>query len=796
MKKGGALLETRFFSVELDDTGRFNSLMNKSTDRQYLPTTAAAPLLTLKIAGKDMPPRRLEWLVAERALRLHFAPEVTADISLAAKSTHIVFELSAVNSARPVELASWGPWPTTIGETIGETVGVVRDRDFAIGIQALNAKTLGGRPLTDDDVMPSYDIFDSGDYADVSLEFRDRQLYRGDTAVSTEFGSALQAYCRDRSRQRVIRNWGHESYVAPAHDDGGVVGAKVALFGCPTSRIMPTLEAIELEEGLPHPTIQGQWAKTSRQATASYLIMDFGEDTIDRAIAATRVAGLEYLYHSSPFETWGHFRLKADQFPHGWDGFKNCVAQAATAGVKIGFHTLSNFTTPNDPYVTPVPDPRLARIGGAQLAKAINQQVRTIGIDEPTFFRQQTTLNAVVIGDEIITYKRLSTSAPWKLLGCVRGAFGTTAAAHSTGADVGKLMDHGYRVFLSDASLAREQARRIAAFCNHTGALQLSFDGLEGNWSTGMGQYGRTLFTQAWYEGLDPALRGTIINDASNPGHFNWHIYTRMNWGEPWYAGFRESQTLYRLKNQYYYSRNLMPRMLGWFALRGDTSLEDAEWLLARAAGFDAGFSLATDMLFAGDQILPGHEVASRGPQSNLQALLATVRRWETARMGDAFPDRLKAQLQDIEREFHLEGDAGGWQLFPVHSVNAKLHGGRRTIAFDNPHAQQPLTAIVQNVGKKAVAELVLVLADRRLTLCHRPLEPGEKLKVGTDGQLTRYDENWGLLDRTNLEEVSIVVSGLQKIRLDWSAREPGQALRAEYRTLGKPVLLEPTTKA
>jgi len=39
-----------------------------------------------------------------------------------------------------------------------------------------------------------------------------------------------------------------------------------------------------------------------------------------------------------------------------------------------------------------------------------------------------------------------------------------------------------------------------------------------------------------------------------------------------------------------------MPHMLGWFALRPDTSIEDAEWLLARAAGFDAGFALATSL--------------------------------------------------------------------------------------------------------------------------------------------------------------------------------------------------------
>ena len=787
-------LETQDFTVALDATGHFSGLTDRSSAKQYLPPGLPAPLMTLRVAGQDLSPQRLEWIDPGRALRLHFPSGVTAEIAVASKSTHLTFELTAVRSECHLDLASWGPWPTTIGETIGETVGVVRDRDFAIGIQALNAKTLGGRPLADDDVMPSFDIFDSGDYADLSLEFEDKQLYRGDTAVSMEYGSALQAYCRDRTRERVISNWGHESYVAPAFDDGGVVGTRVALFGCPTGAIMATLEAIELSEGLPHPTIGNEWAKTSRQATASYIIMDFGEDTIDRAVAATRAAGLEYLYHSSPFETWGHFQLKPALFPRGWDGFRDCVERAAAEGVKIGFHTLSNFTTSNDPYVTPVPDPRLARIGSARLGKPIDARVRTIHIDDPTYFRNKTTLNAVVIGEEIVTYKRLSAAAPWKLLGCERGAFGTAASPHDAGADAGRLMDHGYRVLLTDASLAREQARRIAAFCNHTGALQLSFDGLEGNWSTGMGQYGRTLFTQAWYEALDPDVQGRVINDASNPGHFSWHMYTRMNWGEPWYAGFRESQTLYRLKNQYYYSRNLMPRMLGWFALRGDTSVEDAEWLLARAAGFDAGFSLATDLSFAGDQVLPGHEVKSRGAQSNLQVLLATVNRWEEARMAGAFPDHLKPQLQDIDREFHLEGETGRWELFPVHSVKARLHSRRRTVAFDNPHASQPLTAIVHNAGDKAVAGLVLVIGTRRTPLGPGRLEPGETLKVDPNQEAcpeaVRCDANWGVLDRASPVEPLVVDPGGQKLRLDWDAREAGQALRVEYRTMGSPVVL------
>ena len=114
-------------------------------------------------------------------------------------------------------------------------------------------------------------------------------------------------------------------------------------------------------------------------------------------------------------------------------------------------------------------------------------------------FRKQTDLNGVVIGDELVRYTSVSTNAPWRLLGCQRGAWGTGAATHPAGAPAAKLMDHGYKVFLTDADLSQEVARNIAKLCNHAGTLQISLDGLEGNWSTGMGQYGRTLFTKSLF---------------------------------------------------------------------------------------------------------------------------------------------------------------------------------------------------------------------------------------------------------------------------------------------------------
>ncbi|MSU31635.1 MAG: hypothetical protein EXS25_03030 [Pedosphaera sp.] len=406
---------------------------------------------------------------------------------------------------------------------------MVRDRQDAIGIQALNVKTLGGYPLRENDIEEEFSADDIGWYPHLPEALKKGQGFRGDTARPTSFGSVLQAFTRDRSRSRVISNWGHDRYIAPAYLDAGVMGRGIALFAGPESLALKTIGAIELSEGLPHPLIDGVWGKEARGATASYLIMDFSEANVDRAIEMTRRAGLKYLYHSSPFATWGHFQLKPPLFPNGWTGFRICVEKARSAGISIGFHTLSNFITPTDPYVTPVPDAGLAVIGSTELSGDIGSDTTEISLSDPYFFSKGSALNTVRIGEELIRFSTLTTAAPWRLLQCQRGAWGTRAAAHSVETTVDRLLDHPYKAFHADARLSIEIARKIADFCNRTGARQLSFDGLEGNWASGHGQYGRTLFTEAWERALDPELRGTLINDASNPGHFNWHTNTRMN---------------------------------------------------------------------------------------------------------------------------------------------------------------------------------------------------------------------------------------------------------------------------
>ena len=738
-------------------------------------------------------PVSMVYNAGKKRIILRYPNGYTATVAAETKGSYLRFELLALLPRNDIKLVIWGPYPTQISQQVGETVGVVHDGTFGIGIQALNIKTLGGYPTYENDIDPAYDIFQTGSLVDIASD--QKVLYRGQTAKPTAFGSVVQAYCRNRFSNRIIANWGHDKYVAPAYKDGGVIGSKIALWGAPEAQLLPVIEKIELAEGLPHPLLDGVWAKQSPAASASYLILNFGESNVDEAIALTQKAGLRYFYHGGPFENWGHFKLNPGEFPANWSSLRSCVEKAEAAGLKVGVHTLSNFITTNDPYVSPIPDRRLAVVGTSVLAAPADQKATQLVIQSPDFFNQMANnnLKAVRIGDEIIRYRAVSDHAPWTLLDCSRGAFKTSPQSHQPGDTIRKLMDHGYQVFLADHPLQQEMATTLAKLFNETGLRQISFDGLEGCWASGMGQYGIQLFVNTWYNQLNPALKGAVITDASTPGHYFWHSFTRMNWGEPWYAGFRESQTQYRLKNQDYFRRNLMPGMLGWFSIKSETSLEDLEWMLARAAGFDAGFGLATSI-----DAFRQHGFGEK--------LLGSIRVWENARLSGAFSNELKKKLRDISQEFHLEQvGPGAWHLSPVqqayysHGQKARQPGepASSTFEFKNTNPEQPLRFTLQlTAGDKALPSVlenpVIDLNDySRIEL---PLSLDESQIIHCDGKsISLLDRQWHVLKTIPLPGgIPKLTRGVNTIRVAGNFRGATTTIaKLEVRSMGEPLLLK-----
>jgi hypothetical protein len=662
----------------------------------------------------------------------------------------------------------------------------VQGDDFAIGIQALNPKTLGGYPWQENDCLPQIDIIDQDDPSDLSEEGKRYVLYRVEAAKPTVFGSSIQAYCRDRSKERIISNLNHERYIAPAFDDGGFIGSKIALFACPNNEALEMIGKIEIAENLPHPLIDGEWGKTSRVASSAYIIMNFGRKDIEKAIAITKKAGLKYLYFSGPFVNWGHFDLDKEHFPKGYESMKECVDIAEKNGVKLGLHTLSNFITTNDPYVTPIPDKRLAKVGTSMIVNDIDEEQSEILIKSPDFFNQykNNSLKTVIIDDELIRYARVSEIEPWTLLNCQRGAFGTKPSAHSANQAISKLADHAYNVFLTNAELTMELAKNIANLYNETGLRQISFDGIEGNRSTGMGNYGEILFAKTWYDHLDENIKEHFIADASRTTHYFWHIYSRMNWGEPWYAGFRESQTEYRIKNQAYFKRNLMPNMLGWFQMTAETSLEDIEWLLARSAAFDAGYAFVTNF-----------ETVEKNAQAD--KILNLIKNWEEVRMAGLFSDEQKQKMENLDYEFTLEKvDENQWNLIQVYSAKFKHKKKIRqpgeplysTFEFKHQGAKQNLGFII-SASNSDIYNIEMEIDHYKKIELPITLKAGEIIKYSSGHQASVYNKNWQLIKTFEIDAKALSIEeGDHSLTIDckFSNAKDDAFLKIETRTFGQ----------
>lgn len=767
----------------MNEDARITRLYGMNEGGEYLMEDSASYLIQMRFEEAIIPPESVKFEQAENMLYFYFPGNREVKVKIVEMADYIRFELFNIQSVHKPDLLTWGPVYTNIGETIGETVGVVRNGDFAIGIQALNPKTLGGYPWLENDVMPEMDYFDQDDYSDLKKGGIAHTLYRIEAARPVGDGSALHAYCRNRFEDRRVENWGYDNYLVKAFDDRGLIESAIALFGCAPDKVLSTISTIETEEGLPHPELNGQWSKLAPGASAAYMIMGFGEDNIERALAYTEQAGLRYLYHGGPFETWGHFKLNEDFFPDGNASLKRCVDIADRMGISIGLHTLSNFITTNDTYVTPVPDHRLAETGYTLLAKAIDPSLKEISIEDPASFNQfkNNYLKAIRIGDELIRYAAVSEEEPWKLLDCQRGAFGTLPARHGKSDTVFKMADHAYKVLLSDPGLTLEIAENIASLYNETGVRQISFDGLEGCRSTGLGNYGEILFTTRWYDNLNDNIRSHYIADASRSSHYFWHIFTRMNWGEPWYAGFRESQTEYRLKNQKYFDRNYIPNMLGWFLMKPETSIEDINWLLARSAAFNAGYAFVTS-----------YDALEKNGFTD--EILKDIGMWENARMNGIFSEEQKKLMEDVNNEFVLtKSDDDAYQLSRIHTFRLTHEYRERqpgepvttSLEFENPGEEQVVEFIL-SAKKGTVINPQMEIGGNRLITIPVKLEEGEHLKF--DGEFASvYSSQWQLLKSISLEKSILNIKpGVHSIEVSCNFKGSEGEMMLELRLAGE----------
>lgn len=650
-------LSTQHTEISINDKGYYASIKVDGTE---ILAQGAYPIATVCAGGALLFPQQLTY--RQGLLRLTYPNG--ANLVLEAREYPYSVVLTVKEADPSFDAIVFGPVGLSISQTVGDIIGVVQGGNVAYGFQALNPKTMAGLPL---EYAPQL-------MAHFGYEGEGAQLSVGTVpafrlaATRTPQGAILQCMAERRNtvRYRTVQQVPNALVLPVEGPDGTLEGASVALFGSPRAEALTRIGQIELEQGLPHPLFEGEWGKTARQSMASYLISNFSEDDLDFVLEKAQRAGFGTIYHSDPFETWGHFTWSPFFTKRGDEGVKDMVDRAAAVGIAVGVHTLSNFTTPNDAYVTPVPSAHLLKQGVLQLSAPLTTETTEMEVtaSQPGLFDVVMTLNALQIENELITYSQAvpipqttpDTPQSFRLEGCQRGAFGTTPATHTKDQPLYKLWDYPYRTLFPDLTLQDAFADRLVALFNKTGLRQISFDGLEGCTYTGHGDYATARFVTRWYNGLDH----NVLNDASNLNHFTWHINTRMNWGEPWGEAMRTGQVENRIKNQDFFARNLFPRMLGWFLIRladknfEATSMEDLEWALSESVGFDAGYAMSINM-----KTLRGH--------GQMDALLDAIRTWDALRASQKVSDTLRAQLRDPATEWHLERNGDTFTLYPLY---------------------------------------------------------------------------------------------------------------------------------
>jgi len=142
-----AMIPAGRLQIALDREGKIAGLLDAERKRECLPAGRAAPLLTVVVGKETLAPASATYDEGRGRIDLVYGQgEATAEVRVKVRPTHATFEVASIEGKDRVDSVVWGPYPTTIGETIGEIVGVVRNDEFAIGIQALSRHTLAGYP--------------------------------------------------------------------------------------------------------------------------------------------------------------------------------------------------------------------------------------------------------------------------------------------------------------------------------------------------------------------------------------------------------------------------------------------------------------------------------------------------------------------------------------------------------------------------------------------------------------------------------------------------------------------------
>ncbi len=642
---GEITFENELIRYKIAENGQNSSFFDKKGNREQLILAQPGYFTTIRQAGRTFVPQKcirdndtltVQFEQARVVLRTRIRPK------------HLTFEVTSVEGeVDELRLFNLLVRP---GQLISNIAGLAQDDRFAVAVRSLNLLILG--------------------------------------QLSGRSSSGLTA---PADSEPMPSQLAFVTAVAPK--ERGLVGAAVALVGCPVGEVRTVLQEVLETEDAVRSRLGGPWAQDAPETQGSYVFATVSEENADAWIALAKQAGIAQIHMISWEQSLGHYQPRKNLFPNGIEGLKQVVEKIHAAGLKAGMHTLTGCISPSDPWVTPKPDPRLAVDVRFTLVDPLDEKTdRIVTREKPgnldTVWAYGGHGNVLRIGDELIQYSGLSQEPPYGFTGCRRGAFGTQPQKHEAEAPVEHLFVR-YGCFLPDenSTLVEEIAQAIADVYNTCGFDMIYMDGAEGMPG---GWYGISRMREEIFR----RLKRPALVEASCWDYHSWAFHSRLGaWDHPnW--GLKPFVDWHCRSNEQHRRSSLLPVQLGWWAILGPTADHDAE--LSDEFEYLCAKSLAYGMPMSFQGVAPG----DNPPCARQPEYLEMLGRYEHLRLSNQVPPQIRERLKQEGQDFHLEiRDDGSWAFRPADYLSHKITGAvpeSTTWTVNNRYSAQPLRVRIQ----------------------------------------------------------------------------------------------------
>jgi hypothetical protein len=608
------VFQTAAARLTIEPSGIVSGLIDKRSGNQELRPTGQ-PIATVSVGGREIPANSFHCSGAH--CRVTFGDSgISADYKVSTTSDYILFEVAGVEGGHFDKL-TFLQLSTALPTTGGQILAVRWDDSFAIGLISL-----------------AQDV---------------------ETAI---VGPRL---------------------CAKVYPDLGVPGRRAVLIAQPPARFLTVMEQVEKDfsTSVPHPTIDGVWAKSSPAASTNYLFTNLTESNADEVLRYARAGQIPYILILA--HTWttsfGSYPVNTINYPHGEAGLKAVVDKFHSAGIRVGLHMLAGEVSKTDAWVRPVPNPGLLKAGQTTLAEAISSSQAEFSAPGPLTGTPVPAAD-IQIDNEILHCARIEGGS---FSQCRRGYSGTISAPHRAGAPVQHLAeaDSAYLADLRSPLFDRINSH-IANLLNTIGFDMVDIDGGELNaiggpfwYLVGLQQY------DIWKQ-----VRHDLLVQGSGITPWSWHFFTRGISDDFATVGVKQNFQLEKVGFAWKLNHDaFLPADLGWVGLldatpdHPATMPDEMELFAARALALNSGLGVESS----------NAELEGNGRSAEMLGILAA---WQKLRNSPAVTPEIRTRL--ASGEWHLTPDG---KLHPViyDRQRIALSSGSGSFTTHSTFAAQPL---------------------------------------------------------------------------------------------------------